>query len=193
MFRALALAAVVAGNVETSQVICDALYGALGVMAAAQGTMNNLTFGNARHQYYETIAGGAGAGPNFDGADAVQTHMTNSRLTDPEVLELRFPIRLESFRIRSGSGGTGRHNGGDGVIRRLKFLEPMIVSLLANRRRVAPFGLSGGVDAKPGAGRIIRANGAIEPLAATARAEVQVGDAVEIETPGGGGFGPLPK
>jgi len=193
MLNPAAGAAVVAGNVETSQVICDALYGALGVMAAAQGTMNNLTFGNARHQYYETIAGGAGAGPNFDGADAVQTHMTNSRLTDPEVLELRFPIRVENFAVRTGSGGTGRHKGGDGVIRRLKFLEPMTVSLLANRRRVAPFGLSGGADAKPGAGRVIRTNGAIEPLAATARAEVQAGDAVEIETPGGGGFGPLPK
>ncbi|MBB4631331.1 hydantoinase B/oxoprolinase family protein [Sphingosinicella soli] len=189
MLNPRAGAAVVAGNVETSQVICDALYGALGVMAAAQGTMNNLTFGNARHQYYETIAGGSGAGPDFGGADAVQTHMTNSRLTDPEVLELRFPVRVEHFAVRPGSGGAGRHKGGDGVVRRLTFLEPMTVSLLANRRRIAPFGLAGGADAKSGTGRVIRANGMIEPLAATARAEVQSGDAVEIETPGGGGFG----
>ncbi len=189
MLNPRAGAAVVAGNVETSQMICDALYGALGVMAAAQGTMNNLTFGNDRHQYYETIAGGSGAGPNFAGADGVQTHMTNSRLTDPEVLELRFPVRVENFAIRRGSGGDGLHKGGDGVVRRLRFLEPMTVSLLANRRSVAPFGLAGGKDAKPGAGRVIRANGSIEPLGATARTEVQAGDAIEIETPGGGGFG----
>jgi 5-oxoprolinase (ATP-hydrolysing) len=182
-------AAVVAGNVETSQVICDALYGALGVMAASQGTMNNLTFGNARHQYYETIAGGAGAGRGFRGASAVQTHMTNSRLTDPEVLESRFPVRLDSFAVRRGSGGDGQWQGGDGVIRRLCFLEPMTVSLLANRRRVAPFGLAGGTAASPGQTFIIRASGAIEEVESTSTFEVLSGDVVEIRTPGGGGFG----
>ena len=136
-------AAVVAGNVETSQVVTDCLYGALGVLAASQGTMNNFTFGDEQYQYYETIAGGSGAGPGFDGTDAVQTHMTNSRLTDPEVLEWRFPVRLESFRIRRGSGGDGRHRGGDGVERRVRFLKPMTAVMLANRRRVAPFGAGG--------------------------------------------------
>jgi 5-oxoprolinase (ATP-hydrolysing) len=182
-------AAVVAGNVETSQVICDALYGALGVMAASQGTMNNLTFGNARHQYYETIAGGAGAGRGFRGASAVQTHMTNSRLTDPEVLESRFPVRLDSFAVRRGSGGDGQWQGGDGVVRRLCFLEPMTVSLLANRRRVVPFGLAGGTAASPGQTFIIRASGAIEEVESTSTFEVLSGDVVEIRTPGGGGFG----
>src|SRR5690606_17473335 len=137
-------AAVAAGNVETSQYVVDALFGALGVMAAAQGTMNNLTFGNAGWQYYETLCGGAGAGPGFDGADAVHTHMTNSRLTDPEVLEWRFPVRVESFAIRRGSGGRGRWRGGDGVVRRLRFLEPVTLSVLAGHRRVPPFGLEGG-------------------------------------------------
>ncbi len=182
-------AAVVAGNVETSQAITDALFGALGVMAAAQGTMNNLTFGNDRYQYYETISGGAGAGATFDGASAVQTHMTNSRLTDPEVLESRFPVLLEDFEIREGSGGDGAHRGGDGVIRRIRFLEPMSVSILSQRRRTRPFGLEGGGDARPGANRIIRAGGATEPLEACDRAEMAAGDAIEIETPGGGGFG----
>src|SRR5690348_14932862 len=132
-------AAVVAGNVETSQTVTDALYGALGALAASQGTMNNFTFGNARYQYYETIAGGAGAGPDFDGASVVQTHMTNSRLTDPEVLEWRFPVRLDSFAIRHGSGGAGRQRGGDGGERRIRFLEPMTAVMLANHRRVQPF------------------------------------------------------
>ncbi len=141
-------AAVVAGNVETSQVITDALYGALGVLAASQGTMNNFTFGDDEHQYYETICGGAGAGPDFDGCDAIQTHMTNSRLTDPEILEWRYPVRLESFRIRAHSGGAGLHRGGNGVERRLRFLAPMTAVILANHRRVAPFGLHGG---RPGA------------------------------------------
>src|SRR5690606_16785297 len=134
----------VAGNVETSQVVVDALYGALGALAGSQGTMNNFTFGDARRQYYETIAGGSGAGPGFDGADAVQTHMTNSRLTDPEVLESRFPVLLEEFSIRRGSGGAGAGRGGDGVVRRVRFLEPMTAAILSNRRRVAPFGLEGG-------------------------------------------------
>ena len=137
-------AAVVAGNVETSQVVTDCLYGALGVLAASQGTMNNFTFGDEQYQYYETIAGGSGAGPDFDGTDAVQTHMTNSRLTDPEVLEWRFPVRLESFAIRRGSGGKGRHRGGDGVERRIRFLKTMTAVMLANHRRIAPFGVAGG-------------------------------------------------
>ena len=160
-------AAVVAGNVETSQVVTDCLYGALGVLAAAQGTMNNFTFGDEQYQYYETIAGGSGAGPGFDGTDAVQTHMTNSRLTDPEVLEWRFPVRLESFRIRRGSGGNGRHRGGDGVERRVRFLKKMTAVMLANRRRVAPFGLAGGEPASTGRNWIERTNGASEHLDAT--------------------------
>jgi 5-oxoprolinase (ATP-hydrolysing) len=182
-------AAVVAGNVETSQVICDALYGALGVMAAAQGTMNNLTFGNDRHQYYETIAGGSGAGPDFDGADAVQTHMTNSRLTDPEVLETRYPVLVESFAVRCGSGGRGRHRGGDGAVRRIRFLEPMTVSILANRREVPPFGLAGGGNGAPGVTRVRPAGGEERVLRSTDRADVAAGDVIEIETPGGGGYG----
>ena len=182
-------AAVAAGNVETSQCITDALLAALNVCAAAQGTMNNLTFGNERRQYYETICGGAGAGPDFDGADAVHTHMTNSRLTDPEVLEWRFPVRLERFCIRRGSGGDGRHRGGDGVIRELRFLEPMNVSILSNRRRTSPFGLHGGSDGQPGRNYVIRADGAVEDLAATAEVQLQAGDRFVVETPGGGGYG----
>ena len=183
-------AAVAAGNVETSQCITDALLAALNVCAAAQGTMNNLTFGNERHQYYETICGGAGAGADFDGASAVHTHMTNSRLTDPEVLEWRFPVRLERFCIRRGSGGRGRHNGGDGVLRELRFLEPMKVSILANRRRLAPFGLNGGGDAQPGRNYVIRAGGRVEHHEATAEVQLQAGDRFVVETPGGGGYGP---
>jgi 5-oxoprolinase (ATP-hydrolysing) len=182
-------AAVVAGNVETSQVVTDALYGALGVMAAAQGTMNNFTFGDEVRQYYETICGGSGAGAEFDGADAVQTHMTNSRLTDPEVLELRFPVLVEGFSLRAGSGGAGAHRGGDGVVRRVKFLEPMTAAILSNRRRLPPFGLNGGAAGAPGVNRIERRDGSIEPLDATAAAHMQLGDVFVIETPGGGGFG----
>jgi len=182
-------AAVVAGNVETSQVVTDCLLAATGALAPSQGTMNNFTFGNDRYQYYETIAGGAGAGPDFDGASAVQTHMTNSRLTDPEVLETRFPVILERFAIRRGSGGTGAHRGGDGVVRRIRFLEPMQAGMLANRRRVAPRGLAGGGDAAAGVNRVVRADGTEERLGATASARMAVGDAFEIETPGGGGYG----
>ena len=182
-------AAVVAGNVETSQVVTDALYGALGVMAAAQGTMNNFTFGNARHQYYETICGGAGAGPTFDGQSAVQTHMTNSRLTDPEVLEWRYPVRVDGFAIRRGSGGAGRHKGGDGVVRRIQFLEPMSAAILSNHRRVAPFGMAGGGDGQVGVNRVERAGGGVEVLGATATVELQPGDIFVVETPGGGGYG----
>jgi 5-oxoprolinase (ATP-hydrolysing) len=182
-------AAVVAGNVETSQCITDALYGALGVMSAAQGTMNNLTFGNARYQYYETICGGSGAGPDFDGTDAVHTHMTNSRLTDPEVLEWRFPVLVESFAIRRGSGGAGAHRGGDGVIRRLMFREAMTAGILSGHRRVPPYGLAGGAPGKVGRNYVVRADGTVEELAGTARVEMNPGDSFVIETPGGGGFG----
>jgi 5-oxoprolinase (ATP-hydrolysing) len=182
-------AAVAAGNVETSQAIVDALFGALNVMAAAQGTMNNLTFGNASHQYYETICGGAGAGKNFDGASAVHTHMTNSRLTDPEVLETRYPVRVEEFRVRRGSGGRGSHNGGAGTVRRLRFLEDVTVSLLSTRRITAPFGLDGGGDGAKGTGTVIRNSGERVALKGADEVELAKGEAVEIETPGGGGFG----
>ncbi|MCP9850188.1 hydantoinase B/oxoprolinase family protein [Cyanobium sp. Morenito 9A2] len=182
-------AAVVAGNVETSQAIANALFGALGVMAAAQGTMNNLSFGNGHCQYYETICGGSGAGATFAGADAIQSHMTNSRLTDPEVLESRFPVRLESFQVRRGSGGLGRHRGGDGVVRRLRFLEPLTVSILSGSRRVAPFGLAGGESGALGLNRLERADGSIDALAGSVELEVQPGDLLEIATPGGGGYG----
>jgi 5-oxoprolinase (ATP-hydrolysing) len=151
--------------------------------------MNNFTFGNARHQYYETIAGGAGAGPGFDGASAVQTHMTNSRLTDPEVLETRYPVLLERFAIRSGSGGEGRSTGGDGAERRLRFLEPMHAGILSNRRRIAPRGIEGGGDAKPGVNKVVRADGSEELLTATDSTEMAAGDVFVIETPGGGGYG----
>jgi 5-oxoprolinase (ATP-hydrolysing) len=183
-------AAVVAGNVETSQCVTDALFGALGVLAASQGTMNNLSFGNDRVQYYETIAGGAGAGPGFNGADAVQTHMTNSRLTDPEVLENKLPVLLESFSIRPGSGGAGQWHGGNGVVRAMRFETNLNVSILSNHRRVAPFGLAGGGNAKTGRNTLIRKNGTVEPLSATATVVVEDGDKFIIETPGGGGYGP---
>jgi len=182
-------AAVVAGNVETSQAVTNALYGALGVLAAGQGTMNNLTFGNSHYQYYETICGGAGAGPGFEGASAVHTHMTNSRLTDPEVLELRYPVRIDAFRIRRGSGGHGRWQGGDGVIRRICFLEPMTVAILANNRVIAPFGLHGGQPGKVGKSYVQRLDGRTENIGSCGQREVRPGDAIVIETPGGGGFG----
>jgi 5-oxoprolinase (ATP-hydrolysing) len=182
-------AAVVAGNVETSQAITDCLYGATGVMAGAQGTMNNLTFGNARYQYYETVAGGSGAGPDFDGTDAIHTHMTNSRLTDPEVLEWRFPVLLESFEIRRGSGGKGRHRGGDGTLRKLRFLETMTASILSSHRKVPNFGVDGGEPGALGRNYVIRGGDRIEPLSGTDKAEMQPGDVFVIETPGGGGFG----
>ncbi len=189
MLRPRYPAAVVAGNVETSQVITDTLYGALAAMAAAQGTMNNFTFGNDRHQYYETVCGGSGAGPDFAGTDAIHTHMTNSRLTDAEVLEWRFPVLVEDFRIRRGSGGKGAHRGGDGVVRRIRFREPMTAAILANRRRVPPFGLVGGEAGAAGRNWIERVDGRIEELPATARAEMAAGDVFVIETPGGGGYG----
>ena len=182
-------AAVVAGNVETSQCVTDTLYGALGTLAASQGTMNNLTFGNSRVQYYETIAGGSGAGNGFHGADAVQTHMTNSRLTDPEVLEQNFPVVLEEFSIRPDSGGNGKWHGGNGAIRRMRFTENVELSILSNHRRIRPFGADGGDDARPGVNRLIRSDGTEELLSATASAALRPGDCVHIETPGGGGFG----
>ena len=182
-------AAVVAGNVETSQCVTDALYGALGVMAAAQGTMNNFTFGDEDYQYYETVCGGSGAGPDFDGTDAVQTHMTNSRLTDPEVLEWRFPVILESFSIRRGSGGRGRHRGGDGAVRRIRFLEPMTAAILSEHRKVPPHGLDGGEPGTVGRNWVQRADGSVEELAATGSTAMNPGDVFIIETPGGGGFG----
>ncbi|MBV8481568.1 MAG: hydantoinase B/oxoprolinase family protein [Verrucomicrobia bacterium] len=182
-------AAVVAGNVETSQALANALYGALGVVAAGQGTMNNLIFGNDRYQYYETIGGGAGAGPDFAGASAVHTHMTNTRLTDPEVLELRYPVRLEAFQIRQHSGGAGRWGGGDGIVRKLRFREPMQVVILANHRIVPPFGLDGGDAGKVGRTSILRKDGSVEVLSSSDQRDVAAGDAIVVETPGGGGWG----
>ncbi|MGB3190995.1 MAG: hydantoinase B/oxoprolinase family protein [Limnoraphis sp.] len=182
-------AAIVAGNVETSQTIVDALYGALGVMAASQGTMNNFTFGSDRHQYYETICGGSGAGKNFNGTDAVHTHMTNSRLTDPEVLEWRFPVLLEEFSIRSNSGGKGQYQGGNGIIRQVRFLEKMTASILSGHRTIPPFGLAGGEAGLVGKNSVIRSNGTVEILASTATVEMNIGDVFMIETPGGGGYG----
>ena len=185
-------AAVVAGNVETSTCVTNALYGALGVMAAGQCTMNNFTFGNQTHQYYETISGGSGAGPGFNGTSVVQTHMTNSRLTDPEVLEFRFPVRLESYAIRPGSGGAGQWRGGDGGVRRVRFLEPMSASILSNGRHVPAFGGAGGEPGALGVNRIERADGRIEILDHIGSAELQTGDQFVIETPGGGGWGAPP-
>jgi 5-oxoprolinase (ATP-hydrolysing) len=182
-------AATVAGNVETSQCVTDALYGALGVMAASQGTMNNFTFGDARRQYYETIAGGSGAGDGFDGVAAVQTHMTNSRLTDPEVIEHRFPVRIEQHAIRAGSGGHGRYRGGDGTVRRVRFLEPLTAAILANKRRVRPFGLAGGRPGEVGAAWVERSSGRREPLGYADEVEMKPGDVFVIVTPSGGGFG----
>lgn len=186
-------AAVVAGNVETSQNIVDALYGALNALAASQGTMNNFTFGNERYQYYETICGGSGAGANFNGTDAVQTHMTNSRLTDPEVLEWRFPVLLESFSIRANSGGLGYHRGGNGVIRRIRFLEPMTAAILSGRRIIPPYGLNGGGNGAVGKNWVERSDGTVEELGSTAIVQMQKGDVFVIETPGGGGYGKLKK
>jgi 5-oxoprolinase (ATP-hydrolysing) len=182
-------AAVVAGNVETSMCVTNALYGALGSMAASQCTMNNFTFGNGRYQYYETIAGGSGAGPEFDGTSVVQTHMTNSRLTDPEVLEFRFPVRLESFEIRPGSGGAGRWRGGDGGVRRVRFLEPMTASILSNGRTVGAFGMAGGGAGALGENFVERADGRREKMAHIGELEVNAGDVMVICTPGGGGYG----
>ncbi len=192
-------ASVVAGNVETSSCITNALYGALGISAASQCTMNNFTFGNDDHQYYETIAGGSGAGAvfdgqgqvagGFDGTSVVQTHMTNSRMTDPEVLEFRYPVRLDTYAIRAGSGGAGRWHGGDGGVRRVRFLEPMTAGILSNNRTTGPFGVAGGSDGAPGTNRVLRADGRTEVLGHIGETAMQPGDVFEIQTPGGGGFG----
>ena len=182
-------AAVVAGNVETSQHVVDALYAALGVLAGSQGTMNNFTFGDAGRQYYETLCGGAGASARADGASAVHSHMTNSRLTDPEILERRFPVRVEAFGVRQGSGGAGRRRGGDGAVRRIRFLETMEAALLSTRRTCAPQGAGGGGAAKLGRERLIGADGEVKDLPGCFSVTVQPGDAIEIRTPGGGGFG----
>jgi 5-oxoprolinase (ATP-hydrolysing) len=202
MLNPLPPASVVAGNVETSTCITNALYGALGNMAAGQCTMNNFTFGNARYQYYETIAGGSGAGAvlddagqvtgGFDGTSVVQTHMTNSRLTDPEVLEFRFPVRLDSYAVRADSGGTGRWSGGDGGVRRVRFLEAMTASILSNGRHHGAFGMAGGADGSPGINRVERVDGSTLPLDHIGSVEMQPGDVFVIETPGGGGFGATP-
>ena len=186
-------ASVVAGNVETSTCITNALYGALGAMAAGQCTMNNFTFGNDRYQYYETISGGSGAGDGFDGTSVVQTHMTNSRLTDPEVLEFRFPVRLDSYEIRKGSGGAGRWHGGDGGVRRVRFLEPMTASILSNGRYAGAFGMAGGEPGAPGVNRVERKHGSVDMLDHIGSTEMAPGDVFVIETPGGGGYGPQPS
>jgi 5-oxoprolinase (ATP-hydrolysing) len=182
-------AATVAGNVETSQCITDALYGALGVMAASQGTMNNFTFGDERYQYYETIAGGSGAGEGFDGTAAVQTHMTNSRLTDPEVIELRYPVVVEEHSIRRGSGGAGRFRGGDGALRRIRFLEPMTAAILAGRRKVPPYGLAGGSPGEVGKTWVERRDGTRVDLGYSEEIAVGPGDVFVVSTPSGGGYG----
>jgi 5-oxoprolinase (ATP-hydrolysing) len=182
-------AATVAGNVETSQCITDAIYGALGIMAASQGTMNNFTFGNARYQYYETIAGGSGAGPGFAGAAAVQTHMTNSRMTDPEVIEFRFPVIVEEHAIRHGSGGRGRWRGGDGALRRIRFLEPMTAAILASHRSVPPYGMAGGGEGEVGATWVERADGTRQALGYSEETAVEAGDVFVVSTPSGGGYG----
>jgi len=182
-------AAVVAGNVETSQIIVDTLLGALNIQAGSQATCNNFTFGDDHHQYYETLCGGTGATATHNGCDAIHSHMTNSRLTDPEVLEQRFPVLLESFGIRRDSGGKGKHHGGNGALRRVRFLKPMTASIISGQRRVAPFGLEGGDAGQCGDNRIERRNGRIERLAGCDQAEMQAGDVFVIATPGGGGFG----
>jgi 5-oxoprolinase (ATP-hydrolysing) len=203
MLNPLPPASVVAGNVETSSCITNALYGALQVMACSQPTMNNFTFGNERVQYYETISGGTGAGPlfnasgedsgGFDGTSVVQAHMTNSRLTDPEVLEFRFPVRLLSYSIRQNSGGAGRWRGGDGGVRRVEFLEPMTAAILSNGRRYPAFGMSGGASGAPGINRVVRKSGAVESLSHIGQVQVEAGDIFEIHTPGGGGYGQADK
>ncbi len=182
-------AATVAGNVETSQAVTGALYAALGVQAEGSGTMNNVTFGNDKAQYYETVASGSGAGDGFPGADVVQTHMTNSRLTDPEVLEWRYPVRVEEFAVRDGSGGRGRWTGGHGAVRRIRFLEPMTVTLLTGHRRVAPYGMAGGGPGALGRNAMERADGTVEPLAGCDTVDAGAGDVLRVETPGGGGYG----
>lgn len=189
MLRPEPPAAVVAGNVETSQYIVDALFGAFGSLAASQGTMNNFTFGNADFQYYETICGGAGAGPGFSGTDAVHTHMTNSRITDPEVLEARFPVLLEEFSIRQGSRGKGEFRGGNGAVRKFRFLKDMDAAILSSHRKFPPFGLKGGMSGKCGKNVLVRRDGRVIKVGGKAELKLKSGDVLVIETPGGGGYG----
>ncbi|NNJ76320.1 MAG: 5-oxoprolinase, partial [Anderseniella sp.] len=182
-------AAVVAGNVEVSQAVTSCLFGALKAVAASQSTMNNFNFGNDTYQYYETICSGSGAGPGYDGTSGVHTHMTNTRLTDPEILEFRYPVVLEDFRIRRGAGGHGKWSGGGGTRRTVRFLEEMDVSLLTGHRRVPPFGLDGGDPGEVGINSCRRANGTVEPLKGCDQTRVFPGDAIIIQTPTGGGYG----
>jgi 5-oxoprolinase (ATP-hydrolysing) len=189
MLRPTYPAAVVAGNVETSQIVTNALFAALGALGSSQGTMNNLTFGNDKLQYYETLCSGAPAGPGFDGAAAVHVHMTNTRLTDPEILELRYPVVLEEFSIRRGSGGTGKWRSGDGTRRVIRFLERMHCAILSGYRRVRPFGVAGGDPGDAGSNSVRRADGRSEPLQGCDETEVAAGDAIVIVTPTGGGYG----
>ena len=186
-------AAVVAGNVETSQCLTDALYGALGLMGASQGTMNNFTFGNDKYQYYETISSGSGAGDGFDGCTPVQTHMTNSRMTDPEVLEFRYPVRVEEHSIRYGSGGKGKWNGGPGALRRIRFLETMTGSVLSGHRRVPPYGMNGGEPGQVGKNWVERTDGSITPLGGSDETLCQPGDVFVIQTPTAGGYGNIDR
>jgi 5-oxoprolinase (ATP-hydrolysing) len=182
-------AAVISGNTEVSQSIADTLYGALGVIAGSQGTMNNFVYGNDRYQNYETICGGTGAGKGFDGASAVHSHMTNTRMTDPEVLETRFPVRVEEFSIRRGSGGGGAFRGGDGITRRLRFLEPMTATVLSSHRKTAPAGAAGGKPGQVGLNLVERADGTFADLDGNDEVEMAVGDVFVMHTPGGGGYG----
>ena len=184
-------AAVMAGNIEVSQAITNALYGALGVLAASQGTMNNVFYGNDRYQNYDTVCGGTGAGPDHPGTSAVHSHMTNTRMTDPEVLELRYPVRVEEFSIRQGSGGAGKYRGGNGVVRKLRFLEPMTATMLSSHRVVPPFGLAGGEPGKCGNNHVVRADGKDVQLKGNDEVEMKAGDLFVMETPGGGGFGTI--
>jgi 5-oxoprolinase (ATP-hydrolysing) len=188
MIHAQYPAAVIAGNTEVSQSITDTLYGALGVIAGSQGTVNNFVYGNETYQNYETICGGTGAGPGFDGASAVHCHMTNTLMTDPEVLEWRYPVRLEEFRIRSGSGGKGEYSGGEGIVRRLRFLEPMTTTVLTSHRITQPFGVNGGEPGAPGRNAVERADGTVDDLQGNDETEMAPGDIFVMETPGGGGF-----
>jgi 5-oxoprolinase (ATP-hydrolysing) len=182
-------AAVISGNTEVSQAIADTMYGALGVIAGSQGTMNNFVYGNEVYQNYETICGGTGAGNGFDGTSAVHSHMTNTRMTDPEVLETRFPMRLDEFSIRAGSGGVGKWTGGSGIVRRLRFLEPASVTVLSSHRKSGAAGAAGGQDGKPGVDSVERATGQVDALQGNDETQMAVDDVFVMETPGGGGFG----
>ncbi len=182
-------AAVISGNTEVSQAITDALYGALGILASSQGTMNNFVYGNETHQNYETICGGTGAGPDHPGTSAVHSHMTNTRMTDPEVVEWRFPVRVESFSIRHGSGGKGRYSGGDGVTRQIRFLEPMTATVLSSHRETEPYGLQGGLPGKKGENSVLHPDGKISSLGGNDEIDLAPDDIFIIKTPGGGGFG----